>query len=276
MKVNEKISQGKTVYYTSLIKENLVKEKSDELYMDENGSIVLPLGTVTIRETASASDYKMEGYIEDNDGRRISNDPTVPIAIEISDDNGGAVLKGANGIYYKNLTWKAYNQLYKCSIQIVKSDTVSKPLSGVWFALLDEKNQKIAEGQTDKDGNLSFENLIPGKYLLIETKTVDGQQLLKEPVEIQLPLELTEKEAADAQVDISQCVYDEKNKVYRLYDRVYEISNSVNFVLPMTGGGQKISDYLVLFGGLVCLSMAALCLIRKKESFSAHSFDNIT
>ena len=70
-------------------------------------------------------------------------------------------------------------------------------MAGVSFALLDEEDNKIAEGETDQNGNLSFENLIPGKYQLIETKTVDGHQLLKEPVSIQLPLELTEKEVKE-------------------------------------------------------------------------------
>lgn len=212
----------------------------------------------------------MEGYIEDNDGKRLSDDPTVPIIVEVADENEEAVLQGMNGIRYKNLTWKVYNELYKCSIQIVKSNSIKQPLAGVWFALMDEEGNKIAEGQTDQKGNLSFENLIPGTYHLVETKTVNGQQLLKEPVEIQLPIVFTEKEADDAKLDKTQCVYDETNKVYKLYSRVYEISNSVNFVLPMTGGSEKMSDYLVLFGGLACLCAAAFALIRKKENFSAH------
>ncbi len=270
IQVVESKEAGKTVYRTALVEENLIGEKSDELYIDENGSAILPLGTITIRETASASDYKMEGYIEDNDGKKISDDPTVPIIIEISDDEGEAVLQGVNGIHYKNLTWRAYNELYKCSVQIIKSDSVRVPLAGVSFALLDEEDNKIAEGETDQNGNLSFENLIPGKYQLIETKTVDGHQLLKEPVSIQLPLELTEKEVEEGKIDKTQCVYDEKNKVYKLYNQVYKISNSVNFVLPMTGGNENMSDYLVLFGGLSCLSMAACWLIRKKENFSSH------
>ena len=55
-----------------------------------------------------------------------------------------------------------------------------------------------------------------------------------------------------------QCVYDEKAKVYKVYNRVYEIGNSGGFVLPMTGGTEKLSDYFVLLAGLACFSLAAV------------------
>lgn len=182
---------------------------------------------------------------------------------------------GMDGISYKNSVWKVYNKLYPCSIQIIKSDAVRQSLSGVWFALLDEDQNQIAEGKTDQKGKLIFDHLLPGRYQLIEIKTTDGQQLLKEPADILLPLELTEEEIKSGKIDKMQCVYDEKAKVYKVYNRVYEIGNSGGFVLPMTGGTEKLSDYFVLLAGIVCFSLAAVWLIRKKEKFGHHSFDNI-
>ena len=275
VQVTESISEGKIMYHTSLKEENLIKEKSDPLFTDKNGSNVMPLGTVMIRETAPASDYKLEGYVTDNEGRIISENPTEATVIEVKDDNGEAVLMGMDGISYKNSVWKVYNKLYPCSIQIIKSDAVRQPLSGVWFALLDEDQNQIAEGKTDQKGKLIFDHLLPGRYQLIEIKTTDGQQLLKEPADILLPLELTEEEIKSGKMDKMQCVYDEKAKVYKVYDRVYEIGNSGGFVLPMTGGTEKLSDYFVLLAGLACFSLAAVWLIRKKEKFGHHSFDNI-
>lgn len=275
VQVTESISEGKIMYHTSLKEENLIKAKSDPLFMDKNGSNVMPLGTVMIRETAPASDYKLEGYVTDNEGRIISENPTEATVIEVKDDNGEAVLMGMDGISYKNSVWKVYNKLYPCSIQIIKSDAVRQPLSGVWFALLDEDQNQIAEGKTDQKGKLIFDHLLPGRYQLIEIKTTDGQQLLKEPADILLPLELTEEEIKSGKIDKMQCVYDEKAKVYKVYDRVYEIGNSGGFVLPMTGGTEKLSDYFVLLAGLACFSLAAVWLIRKKEKFGHHSFDNI-
>ncbi len=268
--VTEKISDGKVVYQTALTEENLLKEKSDALFVNENGSSVIPLGTMTIRETAPASDYKLEGYVTDKEDRIISEKPAEPTAVEVKVDNGEAVVQGIDGMRYKNPIWKVYNQLYPCSIRIIKSDAAKQPLSGVGFALMDEGHHQIAEGQTDQNGNLVFENLLPGRYQLIETKTTDGQQLLKEPVEILLPLELTEEEIKSQKIDKTQCVYDERSHIYKVYDRVYEIGNAGGFVLPLTGGSEKLSDYIVLMAGLACLSLAAVWLIRKKEKFGQH------
>lgn len=270
VQVTESISEGKIVYQTSLKEENLIKEKSDALFTDENGSSVMPLGTWMIRETAPASDYKLEGYVTDNEGRIISENPAEPTVIEIKDDNGEAVLMGIDGIGYKNPVWKVYNKLYPCSIQVIKSDAVGQPLSGVCFALMDEEQNQIAEGQTDQNGKLIFENLLPGRYKLIEIKTTDGQQLLKDPIDILLPLELTEEEIKNGKIDKTQCIYDEKSKVYKVYNRICEIGNSGGFALPLTGGTEKISDYFALMAGIVCFSLAAAWLIRKREKFGQH------
>lgn len=268
VQVTEKVSDDKTVYQASLIQENLIEDKSDALFVDEDGSSVIPLGTVMIRETAAAPDYKLEGYMTDSEGRIVSENPAESAIIEVKDDNGEVILQGIDGICYKNPVWKVYNELYKCSIRIIKSDADSQPLQGVYFSLIDREKNWIAEGQTDQKGNLIFENLLPGTYQLIETRTAEGQQLLKEPIDIQLPLELTEQEIRSKKIDKTQCVYDEKTKTYKLYNRIYEIGNSGGFVLPLTGGTQKLSDYFALLSGLMFLSMAAVWLIRKKVKFS--------
>lgn len=145
------------MYHTSLKEENLIKAKSDPLFMDKNGSNVMPLGTVMIRETAPASDYKLEGYVTDNEGRIISENPTEATVIEVKDDNGEAVLMGMDGISYKNSVWKVYNKLYPCSIQIIKSDAVRQSLSGVWFALLDEDKISRRRGRRTK-GKVDFQS----------------------------------------------------------------------------------------------------------------------
>lgn len=62
------------------------------------------------------------------------------------------------------------------------------------FGLYDERRQKILESQTSQDGRIIFSGLLPGKYWLKEEKTGNGQQLLKEPMEIVLPMVLTEQD----------------------------------------------------------------------------------
>src|SRR5574344_1122385 len=46
-------------------------------------------------------------------------------------------------------------------------------LSGITFGLY-QNNKEIATGKTDKDGNLTFNNLKLGKYCIKEIKTLDG------------------------------------------------------------------------------------------------------
>ena len=52
-----------------------------------------------------------------------------------------------------------------------------QPLPGVVYRLFDSEGNKIADGTTDANGKLTFDNLKPGSYSYQEIKTVDGYQL---------------------------------------------------------------------------------------------------
>ena len=70
------------------------------------------------------------------------------------------------------------NKLITGSIEILKVDADTKqPLSGVVYRLLDTEGNKIADGTTDANGKLIFDNLKPGEYSYQEISTVDGYQL---------------------------------------------------------------------------------------------------
>ena len=64
----------------------------------------------------------------------------------------------------------------KTRLIIVKQDEKTKEkLQGVEFQILDEnKNVIYTNLQTDADGKIKVENLIPGKYYIKETKTISG------------------------------------------------------------------------------------------------------
>ena len=65
------------------------------------------------------------------------------------------------------------NELQKGKIKIIKTDKENNEikLANVKFELRDENNQTIKEGKTDINGELLFDNLVLGKYKLIETET---------------------------------------------------------------------------------------------------------
>lgn len=129
------------------------------------------------------------------------------------------------------------------SIKVLKTDGgTGKPLEGAEFTLKGENGLTIT-GKTDKNGELVFgvkngeKTLPPQKYTLTETKTVNGHSLLKDPVEITLPLKLTKAEADAMGADTSKAKWDEENEVYRFFDLTYEVKNDATLRLPATGAG---------------------------------------
>ena len=127
------------------------------------------------------------------------------------------------------------------SVKVLKTDEgTGKPLEGVEFTLKGENGLTLT-GKTDKNGELAFgvkngeSTLPPQKYTLTETKTADGHTLLKEPVEITLPLKLTKAEADAMGADTTKAKWDEENEVYRFFDLTYEVRNDATLRLPATG-----------------------------------------
>ena len=256
-----------TLYKAELEDTYLIAEKSDELFRDRMGKAVLPLGTIAIRETKAAEGYLLQGYVDDADGRRLNNYPGESVIINLADDGESASFLGEDGLKYSNPVFRVTNELHKCSIQIMKSSADEKPLENVRFGLYDESRQKILESQTSQDGRIIFSGLLPGKYWLKEEKTGNGQQLLKEPMEIVLPMVLTEQDVEKLKIDKSQLVYDENQQVFKLYDRIFEISNAGNLVLPMTGGdGLVLPDILFLAAALLLLIGVCLFVYRKGKT----------
>lgn len=64
-----------------------------------------------------------------------------------------------------------------------------KPLNNVEFRILNEKGEeKYSNLVTDKNGKIVLEGLLPGKYFLEETKTIDGYKKLENNLEFDIDL----------------------------------------------------------------------------------------
>ncbi|MFJ8420379.1 collagen binding domain-containing protein, partial [Bacillus wiedmannii] len=72
------------------------------------------------------------------------------------------------------------------SLQVIKKDAESgKVLEGAEFKLKNETGQIVGEAKTtNKDGVVTFENLVPGKYTLEETKAPEGYKAIEVTVEV--------------------------------------------------------------------------------------------
>lgn len=105
------------------------------------------------------------------------------------------------------------NKLITGSIEILKVDADTKqPLHGVVYRLFDADGNKIADGTTDANGKVTFDNLKPGKYIYQEIITVDGYQLDETKYDFSLTaanlnIKVT-RENAPAKGSISVCKVD--------------------------------------------------------------------
>ncbi|TCW51386.1 choice-of-anchor A domain-containing protein [Bacillus thuringiensis] len=118
------------------------------------------------------------------------------------------------------------------SLQVIKKDTESgKVLEGAEFKLKNENGQVVGEAKTtNKDGVVKFENLVPGKYTLEETKAPEGYKALEVTVEVNVVantvvkqdvLNEKVKEKITGQIEIIKVDANDKDK--KLAGAVFEI-----------------------------------------------------
>ncbi len=120
--------------------------------------------------------------------------------VTIGDDKKSAVVvigKDKNGEIYSTGTVGFYNVAYKGSIKVIKysDDDKEKPLKDVTFTLYDSNSSKVAEKETDENGEILFSGRRRAAYILKETKTLPGYLLLKISISITIPKTLTAEEA---------------------------------------------------------------------------------
>ena len=124
-----------------------------EGYTDANGKLTftgLKLGSYTCKEFQAPAGYEL-------------------------DDTAFSVALNQNG---QTLKVTRENKLITGSIEILKVDADTKqPLAGVVYRLFDADGNEIADGTTDTNGKVTFDNLKPGSYSYQEISTVDGYQL---------------------------------------------------------------------------------------------------
>jgi len=124
-----------------------------EGYTDANGKLMftdLKLGSYTCKEFQAPAGYELD-------------ETAFPVTL----NQNGQVLKVARE-----------NKLITGSIEILKVDAdTKKPLAGVVYRLFDADGNKIADGTTDTNGKVTFDNLKPSSYSYQETSTVAGYQL---------------------------------------------------------------------------------------------------
>ncbi|MDK7519367.1 MULTISPECIES: SpaA isopeptide-forming pilin-related protein [Bacillus] len=135
-------------------------KKVETLRTDETGKVIsqkLEPGKYTLKETKAPQGYKL---LKEEIEVVVEANKVVQVQVENAKELG--------------------------SLQVIKKDAESgKVLEGAEFKLKNEAGQVVGETKTtNKDGVLKFENLVPGKYTLEETKAPEGYKALEVTIEV--------------------------------------------------------------------------------------------
>lgn len=267
------IKKFKDIYMASLDEQWLV-QGSDPLYKDPDfpDATILPYGTYKIWESKAAPDYDIAGKWYDEEGHEISI-PTAsnPYVTLVEGNEDDVSLHGGN-------KYKGEDEPVDMSITVKKFDENDKPLAGVTFKIVSESGyaEKQPGWQSEKttgaDGIVKWDNVYPDHYTITEIRTADNHNLLKDPIEVDLPGRMTKAEANKYHlVDPNPndkhdgVVWDPYENVFYINDPVFEVGNDIQFHIPMTGGFTDITTFLPLMGGVGAMGLGAYGLTRKRK-----------
>ena len=253
IKYEESIDQ----YATLLDDYYVVEDLSDEFYRDDANQAVLPYGTITIQETKAAAGYTLDGYLKTSDGTVVSQDS----ALFMTTVDGPASmpkLKGGN-------EYEGFNTPIVGSISLTKYDTDgTTPLAGVTFQCEGKTVGDTRTVTTDKNGKCTFDNLYPDVYTITETATIDGRELLSEPLTVEVPMRITDEYIEEFDVDLDSTIYDPADDIYYIHNFAYDVSNNVSLEMPMAGGLLDPKVILPMVTGLILLGASGILLLRRR------------
>lgn len=180
---------------------------------------------------------------------------TFEIAVEKVDaSNEATKLEGVTFDLYRELDTAATGE-----------GVLTDPVKG-----LTGKFKKVKEDlTTGTDGTISVSGLANGHYWLVETKTKEGYNLLKKPVEVKIAATYSETEETKITTDsTTRKTTTTTTKVKNLTDAgnngVFKtvVKNSKGFTLPTTGG---IGTFVFTFAGIAMMAAAVILLITGKK-----------
>ena len=145
-------------------------------------------------------------------------------------------------------------------------DDGTTPLEGVTFVLTSkEDTDRVMTLTTDANGEVTFDKVPCGEYSLIEAKTVKGHSLLSEPVDVTLPLAMTEAEVTQKNVDASKAFYSVKNDKYQFYSLNYDVTDHATLNLPNTGMMDNWKQYIPILIGCLAIVIGGFVYMKKKN-----------
>lgn len=219
----------------------------------------LPSGTYTVTESGGEAFFDLDSITDTSSNATVSLDKK-SVTFEIGPDSGSGQIALNSKATFNNA-----GKLGKVKIKKFKRDG-NTYMKDVVFSLYDKDGKELNSLTTDDKGEVVFENLPVGEYKVKEKKTDKDYQPLKDPIDVTIPITLTQKEVDSKHVDTTDAVsYEGK---YYFYNQTYEVTNDAKLVLPQTGLYDRIRGYLPLICGIIFMSVGGIYLIiankRKK------------
>lgn len=262
------------VQVTTNINERLNKSKLTIIKVDDETN--KPLEAVKFKITYSDGTTK---EISTNKNGKIEIDDLIPGEITIKEIETIGKYRLNRDEIKVNLKYEEEkeiiikNELQKGGIKVIKVDKENNEirLKKVKFQLKDENNNVITEGNTDENGELLFENLIIGKYKIIEIETNSEYNLLEKEFDVivldneikELKIENEKKEIPKE--DIPQNEIPEVPEENNPQDETSEVPQE-NKKLPKTG--EFFDNNCLLSKTIFTIGLGSICFIgkyKKKE-----------
>lgn len=244
----------------------------------------LSRGDYIVRETSHNGYYTLESAVY-NRGKTnclaVNNDASKDVTFTIGTyvtDTGNKNALEANELKDKKVVYDTYkgpgcigvadftNKEIVADVGFVKIDAAKDlnnntiTLSGVEFKLY-KANDKWEQGdlvngnvKSGTDGTFELEKLLPGNYLLVETKAATGYSVPKDPWRIKVDSEGTVTVTKTNSTPINLTEYDNK--------KVYQLENAKVYSLPESGGP---GTYGFTISGVAILATALLLFIKNKR-----------
>ena len=239
----------------------------------------LSRGDYIVRET-SHNGYTLESAVY-NKGKTnclAVNNVTKDVTFTIGTDTGNKNALEADELKAENVVYETYagpgcvgvadftNKEIVADVGFVKIDAAKDlnnntiTLSGVEFKLY-KANDKWEQGnlvndnvKSGTDGTFELEKLLPGNYLLVETKAATGYSVPKDPWRIKVDSKGTVTVTKTNSTLINLTEYHNK--------KVYQLENAKVYSLPQSGGP---GTYGFTISGVAILATVLLLFINNKR-----------
>lgn len=235
------------------IRECLEQGSSSIANTDVDASVVfgnLKSGTYTVTESGGEGFFNLDSITDTSSNAAVSLDKK-SVTFEIGPESGSGQVSLDSKATFNNA-----GRLGKIKIKKFKRDG-NTYMKGVEFSIYDKNGNELSSLMTDDKGEAVFDNIPVGEYKIKEKKTEKDYQALVDPIDVTVPIILTQEEVDAQNVDTSDAVLHDGK--YYFYEQTYEVTNDAKLKLPKTGMYDRMRSYMpLIFGGFFVL-LGVLC-----------------